>query len=271
MEPSDIASVDWISYGRARTSATEIPLSFTTKLLIGWLPTRTRVAKYDPAITIHCHACQVPETADHPWKCTAATAWKHQFVKHLSECLKSLRTDAMLHDALLITLRAALEINNAHPHPWYSYHPDLLLAGLIPRELTAHQSWAYSTSTPPKHCKNGEQWATRVIKCIWSNLRARWRDRCSKVHDQSPDGSDISRELTISQAKQLLSRKKFVNPVDHHWFPEDETDFLEQSTETLDTWLLVASPAIEACIHRENARRKATQHPITRFFNRQPP
>lgn len=271
MSITELTSIDWISYGRAKRYATEIPIAFTTKLLIGWLPTRSRLAKYDPSISPLCHECNQREESDHPWKCSHHTQWKSQFLTTFSDYLKHLRTDPTIHQALCTTLSNALESSDQPAHEWYPYHPDLLLAGLIPSDLTAHQSWTYLSNIPPPTCHTGEQWATRVIRFIWTNLRVRWRDRCNRIHDPTPQGTDVSREITISRVKNLLSRKQFVNPVDHHWFPDDMDHFLTRKTSQLESWLMVAAPAIEACIQRENTRRKITQHPITRYFHHYPP
>ena len=61
-------SIDWLSYGRARASQHAASTLFTTKLLIGWLPTLSRLSKYDPKVDPTCPICQKqPETSDHPW------------------------------------------------------------------------------------------------------------------------------------------------------------------------------------------------------------
>ena len=263
--------IDWLSYGRARSSQHATSNLFTSKLLIGWLPTKSRLARYDSLIDPTCPFCNVSvETPDHPWQCHSALEWRVMMVHDFGNYLTKLHTCPALYRSMMRTLRHALRLPpDTNPHTWL--HSDLLLAGLIPKAYTAQQAqFLRKNPHPRRRHSSGEQWTTSVICYLWTRLHSQWRTRCNRIHSSQ---IQLERTLLTSTAKSLLQLQPSVSVQDHDLFPRDSQEFLQSSTSRIRAWIQVTGPAIRAAVNQCHRRRTTGQTTISAFFRppRKPP
>ena len=218
---------------------------------------------YDNHVTPNCPLCQTEkETSDHPWQCTEVREWRTLFVHDLGQFLDKIHTCPAIQTELLITMRAGLDLSAQQPE-WYRFAPDLLLAGILPIEITAHQGW-YAQRAQTTGRKTGEQWASAVVKYIWTRLHRQWKTRCQRVHDRS---INVHRKTVAAQTQSLLELRPLVDVAYLDLFPANAEEFLTQPTPTLEAWIRISGPAIKQAVRASHRRRTSGQTSLTHYFN----
>ena len=91
--------MNWQAYRISRRRLTPAEQAFSTKMIIRWLPTGHRTAKYGGLVT-GCHRCGEDETVDHLFQCSHQLEWKQSFLERLTKFLTDIDTAADVRRAI---------------------------------------------------------------------------------------------------------------------------------------------------------------------------
>jgi hypothetical protein len=100
LETGDIQRINWAGYRLARNKMTLAVHTFSTKLLIGWLATGTRMEKYGNRLT-NCHRCDGVETVDHLFRCPENRDLFNAFLTDLHAYLVSIKSKPAIIDDMI--------------------------------------------------------------------------------------------------------------------------------------------------------------------------
>lgn len=95
----------------ARRNKTPGRKVFTTKHLIGWLPTGSRMEKYGKTAN-KCVQCGDDETNDHLFSCPRRWRENEELVISLYEYLEKIKTDTSLRAAMVTGMSYHLQVTN---------------------------------------------------------------------------------------------------------------------------------------------------------------
>jgi hypothetical protein len=97
LDQGDIHKINWAGFRLARNRMTLSVRTFSTKLLIGWLATGTRMEKYGNRLT-QCHRCGGIEMVDHLFRCPDNRDLFNTFLTDFQEFLVSIKTKPAIMD-----------------------------------------------------------------------------------------------------------------------------------------------------------------------------
>ena len=236
-------------------------LRFTTRHLVDWLPTKSLLAHYDPAITPSCPFCHCRETTQHVWMCPSREGWRQQFHSRLRDHLATTHTSP----AIVSPLMAAVAAHFSNTPPTGDIDVPALLKGLLPRTWTTLQSDYHHEGTTRYHrIPDGPTWSRKLITFLWSITHAGWRQRCEEA--ASLDVT-TQHELAKSSITSLYSKAACL-PISRlsEVLPEPQTAILNRTLENQQSWLAVTTPAVDAAVYRHQHFQRTRTRPITHYF-----
>jgi hypothetical protein len=92
LTPQQLKDISWLAVSKSLLMLPPPLQAFSTKLIIGWLSTGTRLLKYGNSVTL-CHCCNKTETANHLFQCQGRADANIQLIADLDIFLRSINTE----------------------------------------------------------------------------------------------------------------------------------------------------------------------------------
>ena len=264
--------IDWVSFEQA-TAKTEISRTFLAKLLVGWLPTNSRLSRYEP-ISAHCPNCPCDETQTHLYTCRSYQCWRDAFRKKIDDTMRSLYTEPSLHNHILQCIDHLLISPRPEPpapcpdDDLNDYGAMLLFRGFLPRGWSVNQT-AYLADHP--HITNQKHppppWAPTMISHLWYASKDLWFQRNQTVHKHTNEDSPHTRRRLENMVRQLYRAGNTLNHIDRAPFEQPLSQRLaSSSTAELRDWMTVMGPVVAAGRKRQTNQQHLHTPDIRRFF-----
>jgi hypothetical protein len=222
LKTGDIQRINWAGYRLARNRMTLAVCTFSTKLLIGWLASGTRMEKYGNRLT-KCHRCNGVETVDHIFRCPENLHLFNSFLTDLESFLISIKTKPAIIDDMLrgIQLWAAEENNSgftATQRETQRYQDskqakfgyNLLLRGILASDWSERQQVFIINTRGTVRGTEADNWSSKISTWLINEAQAIWKARNEELHKPtSPDNQQIARAaLELKERVRELYEQK---------------------------------------------------------------
>ena len=263
--------IDWVAFEQANAK-TDISRTFLSKLLAGWLPTNSRLSRYEP-ISAQCPCCPSEETQTHLYTCRSYQPWRDEFRTKIDEQLRQLYTEPSLHTHILQCFDHILRSPpSSTPEPCQDddlndYGAMLLFRGFLPKGWSIHQTEylaAHPHITDQKHPP--PPWAPTMISHLWNASKDLWTRRNLVVHKHLNAESPHTRRRVENMIRQMYREGQTLNHIDRAPFEQPLSQRLSSSTAELQDWLIVMGPVVAAGLKRQSTQQHLNTPDIRRFY-----
>ena len=257
-------TVDWETNRIARNQLGQARVTLL-KHLNDITPVGRRVHRCDPKCPKACPSCEEPEeTANHLHLCTSPSRvqWKHQFISDFRKHLEEANTQLDLMELLLEGVKSVLEGRS----PDTIHVPESTMAIAIDQKcigweniLRGHmcKGWvpaqqSHMGAFHPK--KNGQTWATGVVRFILKGWLALWKLRNGDRHGTDAQTRHRAAKAQAIREMELLYTLKGETLPRHNWILETPLQQrMNLSMHAMRAWINSYKPILEESYKTQNA------------------
>jgi predicted Rdx family selenoprotein len=263
LDAGDIYNINWAGYRLARNRMTLAVRTFSTKLLIGWLATGTRMEKYGNRLT-DCHRCGGVETVDHLFRCPENRDLFNTFLTDLQSFLVLIKTKPAIMDDMVNGIQLWASEENASGF-WASQRVtqryrdsaqtrigfNLLLRGILTSDWSERQQAYLIDVNGGVRGTEADTWSSKLSTWLINQAHDLWKARNEELHrPTAPDNSQIARAALELQerVRELYEQKDDVNYQDRDLFEIPLESRLQQSVSIMRAWVESTSKTLGICI-----------------------
>jgi predicted Rdx family selenoprotein len=237
--------------------------TFSTKLLIGWLATGTRMEKYGNRIT-DCHRCGGVETVDHLFRCPENRDLFNTFLTDLKSFLVLIKTKPAIMDDMVNGIQLWASEENASgfcasQRMTQRYRDsaqtrigfNLLLRGILTSDWSERQQVYLIDVNGGVRGTEADTWSSKLSTWLINQAHDLWKARNEELHrPMAPDNSQIARAALELQerVRELYDQKDDVNFQDRDLFEIPLESRLQHSVSIMRAWVESTSKTLGICI-----------------------
>jgi hypothetical protein len=251
-------TINWAARRAAVAPMTQEEKTYSTKLLIDWLPCGAPMQRYGEHVT-HCHRCKGDEPSEHIMLCPQLTKQHDEARDEFQKFLSTLKTAVPVQSALqhgydnflrsgTTELPQPPDESEAARDEQYQIGWDMISRGLLANEWAAIQEQATDEAEPEQRGRaSGDIWATKVSRWLICDSRRYWQIRNKEREEaSSPDKEPKSRALAVAQAHviQLFGRVNKVAAEDRGIFNVSLERRLELQVQLMVEWIKTTRPIV---------------------------
>jgi hypothetical protein len=205
LSSAQLRNISWLAISKSLLMLPPPLHIFSTKLIIGWLSTGTRLRKYGNEITL-CHRCNQNESANHLFQCEGREAANIQLITNMSTFLTSIHTKPSIILALTHHLKGWLL-------PHLTFDPIQVPTNILQciddqSTLGWHLavrglfsiSWTWIQEADESNCKP-HFWQSKLTSWIILQAHSIWSDRNDKIHHPEGHATQQEQETNAQVAK----------------------------------------------------------------------
>jgi hypothetical protein len=270
----DLRNIAWPALSKSLSMLPPPLHIFSTKLVIGWLSSGTRLKKYGNAITLR-HRCQQQETSNHIFQCQGREAANTQLISDLKSFLLSVNTKPSITSALIHYFKSWL-----FPHRHFDpipIQPDILQCIVDQNTIGWHLaarglfslSWTWLQEADDPSCKP-LLWQSKLTSWIINQAHSIWTDRNNEIYHPEGQATRMEQETRAQVAKVYELADAELNIHDRNILFSETVSQRQQRPESSNRiWVRQMYSAVRNAVARAN--RNHGLQDIRNFFQRAPP
>ena len=253
--------IAWNEFARAFRGLTPGQKRTVRKWIFGYLPTQTRLSRYNYSSSNLCPICkQSDETDSHFLICGGSTSWQETLFEPLKLMCHKQHAPSTFESHLLTQLKAFLDGTTPDDSVQSTLGWTAIFYGLFA------QQWI-TIINQHHQLTNGSSLITKTIKIILSSVAARWNERCRILHKEQLQSSE-NRERLQHQIQVLYACKDDVLFADQDVFKTPLNDLLQKPSSALKAYISHYKPLIKRSVRLRQAQIKRQHKDIASYFIR---
>jgi hypothetical protein len=280
---NELHQIDWYNLMIARNKMMHNLQTFSTKFMIDWLYTGSRMELMGELVTT-CIYCGLEEDNDHLLKCKCGHEAHSALLARYEEFLNKKNTEINLKNTLLqhvelwlnddISNTKRMETNTKPVEEQTTIGWHNLVKGLWSKQWgeiqRQHEEEIYKQKKDKKIKKLGYSTWTRDNITWWiETAHAAWTNRNQQIHQTEHTENSRQREEVIAQIIQLYAMENEVRQIDKNIFGMSIERRLLQSTRALETWVKHIRERVKESIKLQNAAMQVNQPTIIELIEKQ--